>query len=230
MRRRALHGRRMGASPSRSASCSRRSGCCSGRAILHYVSWAARGYADPLGAIAFLGGLVPARRSVAARGSIGRRTPAFWAALPMALAAMIRPNLARRSACCSAGWASRRSRHVNCPARGALPRLLGDPADRPAQLVFRRRVGPAQREHACAERAADDAIRLSCDAERARASRARRAAHCAGRRSDRHTVVRTAGLRVHDPAACAAMPVLVRVVLSRRSSRCCGWSRLRRSR
>ena len=64
-----------------------------GTSYLHHVSWAARGYADPLGAIAFLGGLVLLAGPPGVRFD-PRGTPAFWAALAMALATMIRPNLA----------------------------------------------------------------------------------------------------------------------------------------
>jgi hypothetical protein len=64
-----------------------------GTSYINYVGWAARGYADPLGAIAFLAGLTllagPPQSSFD-----DRRSPAFCGALLMALAVMIRPNLA----------------------------------------------------------------------------------------------------------------------------------------
>jgi hypothetical protein len=64
-----------------------------GTSYFHYVTWAARGYADPLGALAFFSGLV----LIAGKPGAGfdpRAAPAFWGALLMAVAVMIRPNLA----------------------------------------------------------------------------------------------------------------------------------------
>jgi hypothetical protein len=64
-----------------------------GTSYLHYVTWAARGYADPLGALAFFSGLVLIAGKQAPSFD-DRAAPAFWGALLMAVAVMIRPNLA----------------------------------------------------------------------------------------------------------------------------------------
>ena len=55
-----------------------------GTSYLHYAAWSARGYGDPLGALIFLAGLA---------ALAGRAAPAFWGALLMALAVIVRPNL-----------------------------------------------------------------------------------------------------------------------------------------
>ena len=68
-------------------------GALFGTSYLHYVVWSARGFADPLAATVFISGLV------LAVGPAGKRyderpVPAFWGALLLALAVVIRPNLA----------------------------------------------------------------------------------------------------------------------------------------
>ena len=62
-----------------------------GTSYWDYAKWAARGYADPLGAMAFFASLIV----LAGRaGQFDERTaPAFWGALLMALAVVLRPNL-----------------------------------------------------------------------------------------------------------------------------------------
>lgn len=64
-----------------------------GSSYLQYVVWAARGFSDPLAAACFLAALVllagPAGRSFDERAA-----PAFFGALLMAIAVVIRPNLA----------------------------------------------------------------------------------------------------------------------------------------
>ncbi|MBV8836136.1 MAG: hypothetical protein JO000_06340, partial [Alphaproteobacteria bacterium] len=58
----------------------------------HFAAWAARGYADPLGAMLFLAALLLlAAPKVESFGE--RATPAFWGALLMAAAVITRPNL-----------------------------------------------------------------------------------------------------------------------------------------
>jgi hypothetical protein len=64
-----------------------------GTSYLQYVVWATRGFADPLAATCFLAAL--ALLAGRARASFDdRAAPAFWGALLMALAVLIRPNLA----------------------------------------------------------------------------------------------------------------------------------------
>jgi hypothetical protein len=64
-----------------------------GTSYLHYVTWAARGYSDPLGAMAFLSGLI---LLAGPRGTQfdDRAAPAFWGALLLTIAVIFRPNLA----------------------------------------------------------------------------------------------------------------------------------------
>ena len=63
-----------------------------GTTYAHFASWAARGYADPLGAMLFLAALL--LLAAAQTQSFGdRATPAFWGALLMAAAVITRPNL-----------------------------------------------------------------------------------------------------------------------------------------
>jgi hypothetical protein len=64
-----------------------------GTTYTHYVIWAARGYADPLGAMAFLSGLL-LLSGPAGQSFDDRVTRAFWGACLMAFAVVIRPNLA----------------------------------------------------------------------------------------------------------------------------------------
>ena len=64
-----------------------------GTSYLHYVSWAARGYSDTLGAMAFLSGLVLLAGPYGTRFD-DRAAPAFWGALLMTVAVIFRPNLA----------------------------------------------------------------------------------------------------------------------------------------
>ena len=64
-----------------------------GSTYIHYVKWAARGFADPAAALFFVGVLV----ILVGRGSAGpdrRFSPAFAAGLLFALALWVRPNLA----------------------------------------------------------------------------------------------------------------------------------------
>jgi len=67
-----------------------------GTSYIHYAVWSARGFADPLAATLFLTSLL----LLAGRGpAFGTRAaPAFWGALTMALAVIVRPNLAPGSA------------------------------------------------------------------------------------------------------------------------------------
>jgi hypothetical protein len=64
-----------------------------GTSYLHYVTWAARGYSDPLGAMTFLCGLILLAGPRGARFD-DRITPAFWGALLLTIAVIFRPNLA----------------------------------------------------------------------------------------------------------------------------------------
>ena len=64
-----------------------------GTSYLHYVSWAARGYSDTLGAMMFLSGLILLAGPRGARFD-HRAAPAFWGALLMTVAVIFRPNLA----------------------------------------------------------------------------------------------------------------------------------------
>jgi len=64
-----------------------------GTSYLHYVSWAARGYSDTLGAMMFLGGLILLAGPRGARFD-DRAAPAFWGALLLTIGVIFRPNLA----------------------------------------------------------------------------------------------------------------------------------------
>lgn len=68
-------------------------GALFGTSYLHYVTWAARGYADPLGTMALLGGLVLLAGPAGTRFD-ARAAPAFWGALLLTVAVIFRPNLA----------------------------------------------------------------------------------------------------------------------------------------
>jgi hypothetical protein len=63
-----------------------------GTTYAHYAAWSSRGYADPLGAMLFVGSLLllsgPKPHAIVDRGA-----PAFWGALLMAAAVVTRPNL-----------------------------------------------------------------------------------------------------------------------------------------
>ena len=63
-----------------------------GTSYLHYVTWAARGYADPLAAMTFFAGLI-ALAGPRGQSFGGRASPAFFGALLMAAAVVLRPNL-----------------------------------------------------------------------------------------------------------------------------------------
>ncbi len=63
-----------------------------GTSYLHYVIWAARGFADPLAATAFLSGLVLIAGP--GPGFDTRAARAFFGALLIAIAVIVRPNLA----------------------------------------------------------------------------------------------------------------------------------------
>jgi len=63
-----------------------------GTSYLHYVSWAARGYSDTLGAMAFLSGLILLAGPRGVRFD-DRTAPAFWGALLLTIAVIFRPNL-----------------------------------------------------------------------------------------------------------------------------------------
>jgi len=63
-----------------------------GTTYAHYASWAARGYADPLGAMSLFAGLV-VLAGRPGQSFDDRAAPAFWGALVMALAVVFRPNL-----------------------------------------------------------------------------------------------------------------------------------------
>ena len=63
-----------------------------GTSYLHYVNWAARGYSDPLGAMAFLSGLILLAGPRGTRFD-DRAAPAFWGALLLTIAVIFRPNL-----------------------------------------------------------------------------------------------------------------------------------------
>jgi len=64
-----------------------------GTSYLHYVSWAARGYSDTLGAMAFLSGLILLAGPRGTRFD-DRTAPAFWGALLLTIGVIFRPNLA----------------------------------------------------------------------------------------------------------------------------------------
>jgi hypothetical protein len=70
----------------------------------NFVEWAARGYADPLGAMALLAGLV-LLAGRAGPSFDGRAPPAFFGALLMACAIVLRPNLVLGAAVMLAGVA-----------------------------------------------------------------------------------------------------------------------------
>lgn len=63
-----------------------------GTSYLHYVSWAARGYSDTLGAMTFLSGLILLAGPRGTRFD-DRAAPAFWGALLLTVAVIFRPNL-----------------------------------------------------------------------------------------------------------------------------------------
>lgn len=63
-----------------------------GTSYAHFAAWAARGYADPLGAMLFLAGLL-LLASPQPQSFGDRAAPAFWGALLMAAAVITRPNL-----------------------------------------------------------------------------------------------------------------------------------------
>ena len=67
-------------------------GALFGTSYLHYVVWSARGFADPLAAAAFLSGLVLLAGPAGARFD-ARVAPAFWGAMLIAFAVVLRPNL-----------------------------------------------------------------------------------------------------------------------------------------
>jgi hypothetical protein len=73
-----------------------------GTSYLHYATWAARGYADPLAAMAFFAGLV-ALAGRTGPGMDDRAGPAFTGALLMAAAVVLRPNLVLGAAVLLAG-------------------------------------------------------------------------------------------------------------------------------
>ena len=63
-----------------------------GTSYLHCVTWAARGYSDTLGAMAFLSGLILLAGPRGTRFD-DRAAPAFWGALLLTIAVIFRPNL-----------------------------------------------------------------------------------------------------------------------------------------
>ena len=63
-----------------------------GTSYLHYVSWAARGYSDTLGAMMFLSGLILLAGPRGTRFD-DRAAAAFWGALLLTIAVIFRPNL-----------------------------------------------------------------------------------------------------------------------------------------
>jgi hypothetical protein len=67
-------------------------GALFGTSYLHYVVWSARGFADPLAAAAFLSGLVLLAGPASTRFN-ARIAPAFWGAMMVAFAVVLRPNL-----------------------------------------------------------------------------------------------------------------------------------------
>ncbi|HMK78314.1 MAG TPA: hypothetical protein VK438_01630 [Xanthobacteraceae bacterium] len=67
-------------------------GAVFGTTYAHYAAWSARGYADPLGAMLFLGGLLQLS-GPRTQSFDDRATPAFWGALMLAAAVVTRPNL-----------------------------------------------------------------------------------------------------------------------------------------
>jgi hypothetical protein len=73
-----------------------------GTSYLHYVAWAARGYADPLAAMAFFAGLI-ALAGRPGQSFDDRAPPAFFGALLMAAAVVLRPNLVLGAAVLLAG-------------------------------------------------------------------------------------------------------------------------------
>jgi hypothetical protein len=68
-------------------------GALFGTSLFHYAKWAARGFADPAAAVAFLAGLIVLIGRTS-RGPGMRFTPALGAGLLFALALWVRPNLA----------------------------------------------------------------------------------------------------------------------------------------
>jgi hypothetical protein len=73
-----------------------------GTSYLHYAVWSARGFADPLAATAFLTALLCLAGPHGAAFDT-RAAPAFWGALMMALAVIVRPNLVPGAAVLLAG-------------------------------------------------------------------------------------------------------------------------------
>ena len=188
-----------------------------GTSYLHHVSWAARGYADPLGAIAFLGGLVLLVGPSGARFD-RRRTPAFWAALLMALATMIRPNLAPAVGVLlgGAGLAALASHDF-----GRLAALcLGFSAILLTGLhnwYFGGVLVPLSSEHACAERAADDAISTILPTLKELARLELGGPHIARAVDQIATLLSgPSGLPLRSRCMCWRAQFCVRVVLSRR--------------
>ena len=73
-----------------------------GTSYLHHAAWAARGYADPLAAMAFFAGLI-ALAGRPGQSFDDRKAPAFFGALLMAAAIVLRPNLVLGAAVLLAG-------------------------------------------------------------------------------------------------------------------------------